>query len=66
MLAEMVENGRKIEEVKTMQSEIKNNIQGISSEGKEIMTQINNVDHKEETSNQKEWRNKNSEKLGEA
>ena len=48
MLAEMVENGRKIEEVKTMQSEIKNNIQGISSEGKETRTQINNLEPKEE------------------
>ena len=36
MLTEMVEYGRKIEEkVKAMQSEIKKNMQGINSEGKQ-------------------------------
>ena len=36
MLTELVEYGRKIEEkVKAMQSEIKENIQGANSEGKE-------------------------------
>ena len=40
MLTEMVEYGRKIEEkVKAMKSEIKENIQGTNSEGKEIGTQ---------------------------
>ena len=42
MLTEMVEYGHKIEqEVKAMQSEIKKNTQGISSEGKETRRQIN-------------------------
>ena len=42
MLTEMVECGYKIEEeVKAMQSEIKKNIQGTNSEGKETRTQIN-------------------------
>ena len=47
MLTVMVENGHKIE-VKTMQSEIKNNMQGINSEGKETGTQINGLEQKEE------------------
>ena len=49
MLTESVEYGRKIEEeVKAMQSEIKKNIQGTKSEGKEIGTEINDFDQKEE------------------
>ena len=45
----MVECGRKIEEeVKAMQSEIKENVQGTKSDGKETGTQINNWDQKEE------------------
>ena len=49
MLTEMVEYGYKIEEkVKAMQSEIKKNIQGTNSEGKEPRTQINDLDQKEE------------------
>ena len=41
MFTEMIEYGHKIEEeVKNMQSEIKKNIQGTNSEGKEIGTQI--------------------------
>ena len=49
MLTEMVEYGCKIEEkVKAMQSEIKKNIQGTNSEGKETRTQINNFEQKEE------------------
>ena len=45
----MVENGRKIEEkVKAMQSEIKENVQGTNSEGKETRTQINALNQKEE------------------
>ena len=43
----MVEYGLKIEEeVKAMQSEIKENVQGTNSEGKETGTQINNLDQK--------------------
>ena len=37
-----------------MQSEIKKNIQGTNSEGKETRIQINNLEHKEEISIQPE------------
>ena len=49
MLTELVEYGRKLEEkMKPMKSEIKENVQGTNSDGKETRTQINNVDQKEE------------------
>ena len=49
MLTELVEYGCKIEgKVKATQSEIKQNIQGTNSEGKETGTQINNLEQKEE------------------
>ena len=49
MLTELVEYGRNIEEkVKAMQSEIKENIQGTNSDGKENGTQINGLEQKEE------------------
>ena len=49
MLTEIIEYGCKIEEkMKAMQSEIKKNIQGTKSEGKETRAQINNLDLKEE------------------
>ena len=49
MLKEMVEYGCKIEEkVKAMKSEIKENLQGTNSKGKETGTEINGVDQKEE------------------
>ena len=45
MLTEMAEYGHKIEEkVKAMQSEIKKNVQGANSEGKETCTQINDLE----------------------
>ena len=45
----MTEYGCKIkEEMKTIQTEIKENIQGINSEGKETGTQIKNLEQKEE------------------
>ena len=45
MPTEMIEYGHKIkEEVKTIQSEIKQNIQGTNSEGKEARTQINHLE----------------------
>ena len=51
----MVEYGCKIEEeMKAMQSEIKANVQGTNSEGKETGTQINGVDQKEERNIQPE------------
>ena len=47
MLTEMVEHGCKLEEkVKAMKSEIKENVQGTNSEGKETGTQINGLDQK--------------------
>ena len=53
MLTEMVEYGHKMEEnVKTMQSEIKENAQGTNSEGKETGTQINDLEQKKEINNQ--------------
>ena len=45
MLTEMIEYGHKMkEEVKATESEIKENIQGTNSEGKETGTQINNLE----------------------
>ena len=55
MLTEMVEYRHKIEEeVRAMQSEIKKNIQGTHSEGKETGAQINNFEQKEEINIQPE------------
>ena len=55
MLMEMVEYGRKIEEeVKAMQSEIKENVQGINRDGKDTGTQINGLNQKEEINCQPE------------
>ena len=54
MLTEMIEFSCKMkEEMKVTQSEIKENIQGTNSEGKEIGTQINGLEQKEETRIQK-------------
>ena len=55
MLTELVEYRNKIEEkVKAMKSEIKENVQGTNSDGKETGTQINSVDQKEERNIQPE------------
>ena len=55
MLIKMVEYSCKIEEkIKTMEIEIKENIQGTNSEGKETGTQINSLDQKEEINIQPE------------
>ena len=49
MLTELFKYGHKIEEeVKAMQSEIKENVQGTNSEGKENGTQIKGLKQKEE------------------
>ena len=49
MLTEMIEHGLKVkEEMKAIQSEMKENIQGTNSEGKETRTQINDLERKEE------------------
>ena len=61
----MVEYGHKLDEkMKAILSEIKENIQGTNSDGKEIRTSINNLEQKEETDIQLEQNeeNKNSEK----
>ena len=42
------------ENVKAMQSEIKKNVQGTNSEGKETGTQVNDLEQKEEINNQLE------------
>ena len=55
MLTEMVECGHKIEEkVLTMQSEIKKNINGTNSDGKEVRTPVNDLEQKEEINIQPE------------
>ena len=55
MFTEMVKYGHKIEEeVNAMQSEIKENVQGTNSEGKETKTQIKDLEQKEEINIQPE------------
>ena len=64
MLTELVEFGRKLDEkMKAMLSEIKENVQGTNSDGKETGTQINGVDQKEETSNQKRIKKQEFKKI---
>ena len=54
-LTEMIECSHKTnEEVKAIQSEIKQNIHGTNSEGKETRTQINDLEQKEEINIQQE------------
>ena len=48
MLTELIEYGLKLDEkMKAMLSEVKENVQGTNSDGKETGTQINGVDQKE-------------------
>ena len=55
MLTELIELGPKMkEQIKSTQTEIKQNIQGTNNEGKETRTQINNLEQKEETNIQPE------------
>ena len=55
MLTEMVEYGHKMEQkVKAIQHEMKRNVKGTNSEGKEIRTQINDLEQKEEINIQPE------------
>ena len=55
MLTEMMEHRHKIEEeVKAMQSEMKENVQGTTSDGEETGPQINGLDQKEEINIQPE------------
>ena len=54
MLTDLVESVRKTDEkMKPMLRETQENVQGTNSDEKETGTQINGVDQKEETSNQK-------------
>ena len=47
MLTELVEYGHKLEEkMKTMKSEIKENVQRTNSNGKETLTQINDLEQR--------------------
>ena len=63
MLTEMVEYGSKIEEkVKAMQSEIKENVQGTNSDGKETRTQIKGMVQKE-TFNQNRMKKQEFKKM---
>ena len=48
MLRQMIEYGCKIKEVKAIQSELRENIQGTNNEGKEARIQVNNSEQKEE------------------
>ena len=67
MLIEMIECGRKIkEEVKAIQSEIKENPQGTSSKGKETVPQINHLEQMEEINIQPEQNKKEFQKWGHA
>ena len=55
MLTEFVEYGCKLEgKMKAMLSEIKENVQGTNSDGKETGTQINSLEKKEEINIQPE------------
>ena len=74
MLTEIVEYGCKIrEEVKAMQSEVKENVNGTNSDGKETRTQRNDLEQKEEvniqldqneeTGMQKKKKKKNEERV---
>ena len=55
MLTELVECGHKLKEkMKAMKSEIKENVQGTNSDRKEIRTQLNSLDQKEERNIQPE------------
>ena len=55
MLTELVEFGCKLDEkMKAMLNEIKENVQGTNSDGKETRTQINHLEQKEEINIQSE------------
>ena len=55
MLTELIELGYKMkEQMKDTQNEIKQNIQGTNSDGKETRTQINDLEQKEEINIQPE------------
>ena len=62
MLTEMIELGQKMKgQMKTTQSEIKQNIQGTNSNKKETRIQSNDLEQKEEINIQLDQRTKNQE-----
>ena len=65
MLTEIAEYSHKLKEkVKAIQSEIKKNIQGTNCEGKEIKTQVYDVEQKEErTFNHKRMKKQEFKKM---
>ena len=64
MLTELVEFGHKLDEkMKATLSEIKENVQGTNSDGKETGTQINGVDQKEERNIQPEKKKQEFKKM---
>ena len=63
-LTELVEFDCKLDEkIKAMLKETKENVQGTNSDAKETGTQINGVDQKEETSNQKRMKKQEFKKM---
>ena len=67
MLKELTEYGNNIEEeMKVTLREIKKNLQGTNSEGKESWIQINSLEHKEEIKSvSTQWRKQEFKKQGE-
>ena len=65
MLTELVEYGHKLDEkMKAMLSEIKENVQGTNSDGKQTGTKINGVDQrKKETFNQNRLKEQEFKKM---
>ena len=62
----MVDKGWKIEEeVKAIQNEIKKNLQGTNSDGKETRTQIKGLEQKKETFNRNRMKKQEFKKWGE-
>ena len=60
----MVQFGHKLDEkMKAMLSEIKENVQGTNIDGKETKTQINCMDQKQETSDQKRIKKQEFKKM---
>ena len=63
-LTELVEFSHKLDEkMKAMLRETKENVQGTNSDAKETGTQINGVDQKEETFNQKRMKKQEFKKM---
>ena len=63
-LTELVESGCKLDEkMKAMLRETKESVQGTNSDGKVTGTQINTVDQKEETPNQKRMKKQEFKKM---